>query len=191
MAYVATIYLFPFSTFVTVHPWRIISLFFVLLITHVLLLANKTNSLLIKSFFIAIFLYYNFFTIERAAANFYYPENNAQTSPSIINKIINLEPELLIIPAYKQEHMKSPFLDIELKTSIPTYATYKFTPVKISSYNRWESRIQKIANFYDGNCNEFKENENVYFIDIKENNPCGNIVHQDQDVYIYKLSNNQ
>ena len=100
-----------------------------------------------QSFFLAIFLYFNFFNIEQAASNFYHPENKAETSDEIINKLNELQPELLIIPAYKQEHMQSPFLDIELKTSIPTYATYKFTPVKISSYNVWEERIQKYQIF--------------------------------------------
>ncbi len=191
LSYLGIIYLFPFSSFVVTHPWRIISLFMVLLVTYLVKQFNKTNLFIPKVFFLSIFLYFNFFNIEQAASNFYHPENKAETSDKIINKLNELQPELLIIPAYKQEHMQSPFLDIELKTSIPTYATYKFTPVKISSYNVWEERIQKISNFYEGNCNEFDQSLNAFFLDLNETNPCGTVVFKDRKVYLYKLSKNE
>tara|TARA_B100001109_G_scaffold253192_1_gene250517 strand:- start:5 stop:1900 length:1896 start_codon:yes stop_codon:yes gene_type:complete len=191
VSYLILIYFFPFSTFVTVHPFRIISLFMVLLITYLLSIANKTNLLLVKTFFITIFLYFNFFVIDQAAVNYYYPEDKTETPSPIINKLNELKPELLIIPAYKQEHMQSPFLDIELRTLIPTYATYKFTPVKISLYNVWENKIQSISNFYSGNCAEFKNYKELYFLDLNENNTCGTIVYHHKDVFIYQLTKNQ
>ena len=57
LSYLGIIYLFPFSSFVVTHPWRIISLFMVLLVTYLLTQLNKTNLFIPKVFSSYIFIF--------------------------------------------------------------------------------------------------------------------------------------
>jgi len=184
--YVAICKIFPISKFVIAYPFRITTS--ILFLTYIFIILKHNNySFRYKSFLqncLLVFLV--ILTINNSNIGINNKVEYIPQSMELENKLIELEPEILFLPNYDIESKNSYLNSIEFRTGIPTYAAYRFNVFFISNIEEWRKRINMLQAFYEGDCDIFDEFKEYYFLDIKSNNDCGNLVYDFEKFYIYK-----
>jgi hypothetical protein len=119
----------------------------------------------------------------------YKDTRNFTSNEEIREKIIEINPEVVLLPLYFQGSVQSDLHDLEIRTEIDTYVTYHYFPQSISAISEWQDRILNLEEFYLGRCETFNFIDNYIFLDYSENNKCGVLIEKVGDIFIYKVKN--
>lgn len=181
------VFIFPFSQFTLLFPFRIGSIFLIFLYLYICLCIQdyeyKFTNIGI-TFLITFLLLQSFSNIQN---DYYFDELELKNDPKLNIFLDNSNIELLILPLYESSSIKSTLNFIEYETGIPTYVSWKFNAHNIRDISIWRDRIEKVSNFYNKNCKEFKNYGEVFFIDYKKTSPCGELVYELREIYVFKL----
>lgn len=185
--YSTLVFLYPFSQFTMLFPFRIGSVFliFIYLFFSKFVSNLHNNSINIGVIFIITILLSQLFVYRQN--DYYFDELKYNKNTELVDFIIDAQPSLLILPLYESSSMRSSLNFLELETSIPTYVTWKFNAYNIRDISVWRDRLISVEKFYDENCNEFIEYGEVYFIDYNQESKCGEIVFKSDNIYVFKL----
>ncbi len=183
------VYLFPFSRYVLLHPFRTFS-FFTFFSTIYLVAAFTT--LFIKyinfnNFSLVLIMWFTFFFSYFLDDSKYYYSNLNQYQASETRYLINQKiPPVLIINPYAYTAFWSGF---EPDYQIPTYLIRKFTPNNLSKMDIYLERLEELVDFYDGDCKSLDHLSDFIFIDNKGENNCGELIYTENNFYTYRSFN--
>ena len=185
--YLLIVFVFPFSQFTLLFPFRIGSIFLIFFYLFACSYISNVNKPILNfvSLVISIFVFLQGFT--NVQNDYYFDELNTKVDPEILNFVIKNEIYILLLPLYDSGSMKSMLNFIEYETKVPTYATWKFNAYNIRDISIWRERIDKLSNFYDGDCTEFANFSNVYFVGYDKDSNCGSLVFSDGNINIFKF----
>lgn len=169
------------------HPYKIISLSSLLLSLYFVLLLNSNYFKENISTYLIIMSLFSFspFIYELADSNYNY-RPTFSTSQKFKNELLDINPNILILPLYEQNTVQDKLLDIEIYTGINTFVAYKYFPTTIKDTRVWKERIKMVSSFYKGDCNALRQIDEFYFIDYVEND-CGIIVSEVGQYKIFKI----
>ena len=181
----------PINSFILLQPYKIISLLALLTVVFILKSLNNLPSNNIFLGFFGILVLISFFNINYSISNTsYQDEKSFVSSLELRERIEELNPKVVLTPLYFQGSVQSNLSDVEIKTEIDTYVTYHYFPQSIAATQEWKNRIKNLENFYQGDCRVFDFLDNYIFLDYKNNNECGTLLDNVNDIYIYKNNNN-
>jgi hypothetical protein len=180
-------FFFPINTYMLLHPYKIISLSSLLLSLYFVLLLNSNYFKENISTYLIIMSLFSFspFIYELADSNYNY-RPTFSTSQKFKNELLDINPNILILPLYEQNTVQDKLLDIEIYTGINTFVAYKYFPTTIKDTRVWKERIKMVSSFYKGDCNALRQIDEFYFIDYVEND-CGIIVSEVGQYKIFKI----
>ena len=188
-------YLFPFSDFVLLHPFRFVTFFSISIFIFLSVYLDKYSELYEKSLSIVCILII-FLTVNQPLIN---PQLNSNytkyftdkelkfektisTPDELVNYLSVQEVDLILTPL---TNTQSIFNDLEMKTGIPNYVNLLHIPLNINELNEWNERKTKLNSFYNQKCEVFDNYSNFLFIDYFNNNQCGELVKSFDGYYLY------
>ena len=186
--YLMVNYISPINTFILLQPYKIISLLVILSVIFILKELEKLPEDSRFLTYLSIFIFISFSMFNYSLSEIGYKDTrNFTSNEEIREKIIEISPEVLLLPLYFQGSVQSEFHDLEIRTEIDTYVTYHYFPQSISAISEWQDRILNLEEFYLGRCETFNFIDNYIFLDYSENNKCGVIIEKVGDIFIYKV----
>lgn len=217
--YTLIVFYFPYSDFVILHPFKISSYFIVFSLLYIINFLNNYLNFLVYKFeslqsvlflFLVLFIFVNSpFSLNK---NFDIRENkleliadkkqtvyNFEDIESIVIEKENLElleklkiykPDVILFPEDISKNHNFLYL-IEAYSGIPTYVSFKNSPIISNDFQEWEKRILNKEAFYSGACNSIENVKNIiYLVSNKNQNDhkCGEIIFKNElySVYEYK-----
>ena len=91
-----------------------------------------------------------------------------------------------MLPLYSSGSVQSELLDLEILLNIDSFVAYKFFPQTIKDTSTWIDRIEKLENFYDGDCEALKFLNEFIFIHEENSHPCGELITFEIPFYIFE-----
>ncbi len=193
--YIFVMYLFPFSDFVLLHPFRFVTFFSISIFIFLSVYLDKYSELYEQSLSIVCILII-FLTVNQPLIN---PQVNSNYTKYFTDKDLKIEktistPDELVNYLSVQEvdliltpltNTQSIFNDLEMKTGIPNYVNLLHIPLNINELNEWNERKTKLNSFYNEKCEVFDDYSNFLFVDYVNNNQCGELVKSFDGYYLY------
>ena len=185
--YLLIVFIFPFSQFTMLFPFRIGSIFLIFFYLFICSYISNVNIPILNfvSIVISLFVFLQGFT--NVQNDYYFDELNTKIDSEILDFVSENEIDILLLPLYDSGSMKSTLNFIEYETQVPTYATWKFNAYNIRDISIWRERIDKLRNFYGGDCTEFANFSNIFFVEIDKDSDCGSLIFSKGNINIYKF----
>ena len=184
--YLIVNYISPINYFILLQPYKIISLLVILSVIFILKELEKLpeDSRFLTYLSILIFMSFSMLTYSHSEMG-YKDTQNFTSNEELRDKIIEINPDVVLLPLYYQGSVQSDLHDLEVRTEIDTYVTYAFFPQSISVINEWQDRILNLEKFYSGRCEAFNFIDNYIFLDYSPNNKCGILIEKIDEIYLY------
>lgn len=184
--YLIVNYISPINYFILLQPYKIISLLVILSVIFILKELEKLpeDSRFLTYLSILIFMSFSMLTYSHSEMG-YKDTQNFTSNEELRDKIIEINPDVVLLPLYYQGSVQSDLHDLEVRTEIDTYVTYAFFPQSISVISEWQDRILNLEKFYSGRCEAFNFIDNYIFLDYSPNNKCGILIEKIDEIYLY------
>ena len=193
--YIFAMYLFPFSNFVLLHPFRFVTFFsisiFVFLSVHINKYLKTYDKSLSTICILIIFLTVNQPLVNpQVDSNYtkYFTDKDLKfaktilTPDELVNFLSGQEIDLILTPL---TNTQSIFNDLEMRTGIPNYVNLLHIPLNINELSEWNERKTKLNSFYNEKCEVFDNYSNFLFVDYVKNNQCGELIRSFDGYYLY------
>ena len=187
LCYLGFNFLSPVNSFILLQPYKIITLISLLINLFII---TEINQKKLSNGFVVFFMLISLFGFNNRIYNFatyeYSLEKNFSSTESLQKKIVETNTDIIVLPLYSSGSVQSELLDLEILLNIDSFVAYKFFPQTIKDTSTWIDRIEKLENFYDGDCEALKFLNEFIFIHEENSHPCGELITFEIPFYIFE-----